>query len=176
MLFNAKQKLNAITFDENKKQNKFGSNEERTLAGYLGEQLVLSHLQTAVHSDTFEYDLLYKNKKIEVKTISCGFKPKLDYLCVVNSCKDDGVRKQLADYYIFTRVKNCLTVGWILGYIKCHDFFKQGTFVPKGSEPISGIVFSKANATVLPISLLTLMKGDNAEWVKEYEREEQRLK
>ena len=159
MRLNAQNKVNKVQFDLKKEQNKFGSDRSRTVIGYLGEQLVLSYLGEAVDEDNFEYDLMYKNLKIEVKTIACKFKPKEDYLCTVNS-PNDAIRKQAADYYIFTRILNDHSKGWILGYMKCAEFFEKGKFVKKGSEALSGLYFSKSNATTLPISKLHLMRND----------------
>lgn len=174
MIKKSQDKADKVKFDANKNLNKFGSEKNRTLIGYLGEQLVLHHLKTATDVDDYEYDLLYNETKVEVKTISCKFKPRPDYLCTVNSCHDVGTHKQSADYYIFTRVLNDLSVGWILGNIKCEDFFKKGKFIAKGSEAIAGISFDKANATVLPISELNAMKSNHADWIKDYEMEERR--
>lgn len=168
----AEKKINLIKFNSNKNLNKFGSEKNRTMTGYLGEQIVMAYLKTAINVDDYEYDLLYNNIKIEVKTISCKFKPKLDYLCTVNSCNDVGTHRQSANYYIFTRIINDLSVGWILGYMKCSEFFEKGKYITKCSEAVAGISFDKANATVLPISELNLMKGDNAQWVKDYETTE----
>ena len=172
MIVSAKLKSDSVKFDSGKKSNRFGFEKNRTFVGYLGEQMVMQHLKTSVDIDDYEYDLIYNDIKIEVKTISCKFKPRLDYFCTVNSCNDIGVRKQSADYYIFTRILNDYSIGWILGYMKCDDFFKRGKYIEKGSEPINGLTFEKGNATVMPISELHLMKGDNALWVKDYEMAE----
>ena len=158
MIDKAQQKIDKINFDVNKGLSKFGSEQSRTLVGYLGEQMVASHLKIAIDVDGYDYDLMYKNFKVEVKTISCKFMPLPHYLCIVNSHNLEGVHKQRADYYIFTRILNDKSKGWILGNIKCKDFFEGGTFVPKGTEVIKDVDFSKANATTLEIFKLNPMK------------------
>ena len=160
MLSRAQLKVEAVKFDSTRKTNQFGTEKKRAFIGFVGEQLVLHHLKTAVDVNHYDYDLIFNGLKIEVKTVSCNTKPALHYLCTVNSSQDVGARKQLADYYIFTRVLENLTIGWILGYMRCSEFFERGRYIEKGSPPVDGISFLKANATVLQIKELRLMKTD----------------
>ena len=150
MIDRAYHRLENFIFNR-KEQSKFGADKERTLVGYVGEFMVMEHLKVDDGDDDYEYDIIYRNKKIEIKSISCKFKPHLDYLCTVNSFDPNGMHKQDADYYIFTRIKNDLSEGWILGFIKCKEFFEKGLFVKKDSNVIPGVRFSRANATTLPI-------------------------
>ena len=95
-----------------------------------------------------------KEKRLEVKTISCKFKPREDYWCTVNSHDLTGVHKQKADFYIFLRILNDKSIAWLLGYISCEEFFEKGEFIKKGRD-FGDFKFVKANATILPISELT---------------------
>ncbi|CAN0498136.1 unnamed protein product [Laminaria digitata] len=113
----------------------------------------MEYLNITEDADTFNYDLRYKGKKIEVKTISCKFKPKRHYLATVNSHNLDGVHQQKADYYVFLRILNDKTKAWVLGCYPCSEFFENGEFVSKGKD-FGTFKFVKANATVLPISEL----------------------
>ena len=153
MLAQAQKKLAAINAKENLGLSKFGSEYDRILVGYIGEQIIMEYLKIHTDSDTFDYDLLYHGKKLEVKTISCKFKPLPHYWCTVNSHDLKGVHKQTADYYIFLRILNDKSKGWILGSMACSDFFKKGKFVPKGTD-FGKFKFYKANATILPINEL----------------------
>lgn len=124
--------------------------------GYLGEIIVANMLGLDTGDNTFEYDLISKkNKKLEVKSITCKDKPFMNYLATVNSHLEDDVvvHKQNADYYIFTRIHNDLSKAWIVGWISCDEFFKLGTFVPKGTD-FGTFKFELANATVLEINKL----------------------
>jgi hypothetical protein len=150
----ANARLNRFHFDAGVGLSKFGSEKERTLFGYLGEQVVADFLNLEQSSETFEYDLVFRGKRLEVKTVSCKFKPLPSYLCTVNSHDLSGVHKQGADFYVFVRIINDRSKGWILGYMPCAEFFEKGQFVAKGSEVIKGVSFQKANATVLAISNL----------------------
>ncbi len=114
----------------------------------------MDYLNIKNNIDEYDYDLLSnKGKRLEIKTVSCKFKPKKDYLCTVNSHKANGVHKQNADYYIFLRILNDYSLAWILGYYSCEDFFKDGLFIEKGKD-FGKFKFIKANATVLEINKL----------------------
>jgi hypothetical protein len=154
MIQTAKNRINRVMNNNEKRLNKFGSEINRILIGYIGEEIIKDFLNIKTDQETYEYDIISKGKKIEVKTISCAFKPKPEYLCTVNSHDLKKVHKQNADYYIFLRIKSDFSKGWILGYIKCADFFKKGTYIKKGQD-FGKFKFTKANATVLEIKELT---------------------
>ena len=150
----AHQKTKHLHFNENRGLSKFGSEKNRTIVGYIGEQMVMDFLKIKSLDDQFNFDLTYQGKRLEVKTISCKFKPFPHYLCTVNSHNLDGIHKQSADYYVFLRILNDQSKGWILGCIPCSEFFEKGKFIEKGSQVVKGVQFVKANATVLPINQL----------------------
>lgn len=151
-------KTKHLHFDKNRGLSKFGSEKKRTIVGYIGEQMVKDFLNIKTDDDEFDYDLFYKGKRLEVKTISCKFKPYPNYLCTVNSHNLDGVHKQAADYYVFLRILNDQSKGWILGCMPCGEFFQKGEFVEKGAQVVKGVQFVKANATVLAIQELYSME------------------
>tara|TARA_R110001606_G_scaffold152810_1_gene293716 strand:- start:3136 stop:3633 length:498 start_codon:yes stop_codon:yes gene_type:complete len=149
----AKRRLNLVTKFSNN-LSKYGSEKKRIFEGYLGEEIISDFLGISKVDDTYEFDMISnKGKKIEIKTVSCSFKPKPDYLCTVNSHTEKYVHKQDADYYIFLRIMNDYSVGWILGWIPCSEFFNIGTFVKKNTD-FGKFRFTKANATVLEINRL----------------------
>ena len=150
----ALNKLEKAKYSENVEPNKFGFEKKRILEGYIGERIIMKYLNIKEDVDDYDYDLLSnKGKRLEIKTISCKFKPLENYLCTVNSHKIDGVHKQKADYYIFLRILNDYSKGWILGWYGCSDFFKKGELIAKGKD-FGNFKFIKANATVLPINKL----------------------
>ena len=149
----AERKLKGVS-KESAVLSKFGSERDRILVGYIGEKIIMNYLNIEKDVDDFEFDLLSnKGKRLEVKTITCKFKPKTHYWCTVNSHDLDGIHKQKADYYIFLRILNDFTKGWILGWISCDNFFQKGTVVKKGKD-FGKFQFVKANATILEISEL----------------------
>lgn len=150
----AQKKLDFVKTSKGLGLSKFGSEKHRILVGYIGEKIIMDYLSIKEDSDDYNFDLISnKGKRLEVKTITCKFKPKPDYWCTVNSHDLEGVHKQKADYYIFLRILNDFSKGWILGWIACEDFFKQGEFVEKGKD-FGKFEFVKANATILPIEKL----------------------
>tara|TARA_R110000744_G_scaffold224033_1_gene342671 strand:+ start:50 stop:556 length:507 start_codon:yes stop_codon:yes gene_type:complete len=151
-------KLNKVENCVNVNPSKFGFEKKRIFEGYIGERIIMEFLKISKDVDCFEYDLMSnKGKKLEIKTISCKFKPLESYLCTVNSHKINGIHKQKADYYIFLRILNDYSSSWILGWFPCDDFFKIGNFIPKGKD-FGKFKFVKANATVLEISKLNKFK------------------
>ena len=154
----ASVKLDNVNTHDNLGLSKFGSERTRILVGYIGERIIMKYLGLRNDEDKYHYDLVSNNgKKLEVKTITCKFKPLSHYWCTVNSHDLTGVYKQSADFYIFLRILNDYSKGWILGWISCEDFFKKGEFVRKGKD-FGKFQFVKANATILPIGQLNQFK------------------
>ena len=155
----AERKFKRIKIDTSKKLNRFGSEGKRIFEGYLGEAMVCSHFHME-DVDDYEYDSMLNNNKIEIKTISGKFKPPPYYLATVNSCLEGEQRKQNSDYYVFTRILNDYSLGWIVGFIECDEFFRIGNFVKKG-ETYEGMLFEKADATCARINRLNEISGLN---------------
>jgi len=90
--------------------------------------------------NTFEYDLiLNKDIRIDVKTKRTSVKPKINYDCSVVANK-----RQDCDVYVFTRVKNDFSVGWLLGYLPAKEYFEVANFMEKGTiDPSNGWKVSK---------------------------------
>jgi hypothetical protein len=131
--------------------HKYGSEKKRIFEGYLGEEIVKEYLGIPSVDDDYEYDLISnKGKRLEVKTISCKFKPHDDYLCTVNSSLSGLGKKAGCGLLCVLRVLNSYDTAWLLGYIECDKFFELGNFIEKGTD-MGKFKFVKANATVLPI-------------------------
>jgi hypothetical protein len=97
------------------------------LAGFLGEEMVASYLNSNV-DNTYEYDLIIgNNKKIDVKTKRTTVKPRPNYDCSVAAFNI----KQKCDAYVFCRILNDMSRGWILGYKNKKDYFKEARFMKK---------------------------------------------
>lgn len=130
--------------------HRFGAELDRTLDGHVGEQAVLWYLKVN-DVDSPDYDFVYRDKRFDVKTVRCGFRPPLHYMCTVNSCDLEGVYRQAADFYVFVRLLYDRSIAWLLGLISCDEFFRRGVYIKKGTKAFREQVFRKANATVLPI-------------------------
>lgn len=149
----ATKKLSRDNFDSARGLSKFGSESVRTLYGYVGERIAKRTLGIPLDADddNYEFDFMYLGYKMEVKTISCKFMPLSNYYCTVNSHDPNGVHKQKSDFYIFTRVLNDRSAGWILGYLPCGEFWQLGQFVKKDTTIAPAVHLEKANATVVEI-------------------------
>ena len=148
----AKNKYDKIKLAPERDKRRFGSEGKRIFEGYFGEVVVMDYYGVE-DVDDYEYDIIINEVKVDVKTISCKFKPAPHFLAVVNSCEVDGEHRQKADTYIFVRMREDYEVAWIVGYMMCENFFDLSTFVKKG-ETFDGMKFEKAHMNVLPIENL----------------------
>ena len=148
----AKSKFEKIKIDTAKDKRRFASEGSRLLYGYLGEVIVMDYYGVD-DIDDYEYDIIVGEYRIDVKSISCKFKPPEHYLTAVNSCEIEGEHRQDADIYIFVRIREDCKGAWILGFIECDRFFEMSKYIQKG-ETYHGMKFEKANMNVLPINKL----------------------
>jgi len=130
---------------------------EGNLAGFIGEGLVHQYLLDnggiVSWENTYEYDMILNGEiRIDVKSKRTSVKPKLNYECSVK----DG-KRQDCDIYVFTRVKNDFSVGWLLGYMPAKEYFEVANFMEKGTiDPSNGWKVSK-DCYNLPIDELRNM-------------------
>ena len=145
----AKAKYNKIRLDPTRDKRQFASEGARLLYGYLGEFIVMEYYGVD-DVDDFEYDIMLGNYKTDIKSISCKFKPPMNYLAAVNSCEIDGEHRQDADIYVFVRIREDCKIAWLVGFIECERFFEMSKYLKKG-ETYHKMTFEKANMNVLPI-------------------------
>ena len=98
------------------------------LAGFVGEALTERHTSGRL-VESFDYDILIGDLRVDVKTKSCSSEPKAHYLCSVMSYQ----LKNECDGYVFARVNLAARDGWLLGYITKADLLEKGFFAKKGS-------------------------------------------
>ena len=103
--------------------------------GALGEIIVCDYYEQfdqldVKHKNTYDYDLIINDLKVDVKTKRTTVTPKPHYYCSVS----DFNTKQKCDAYIFVRVKEDFSCAWILGSKTKENFYRQSTFKQKG-EP-----------------------------------------
>ena len=105
------------------------------LAGFIGEILVRETFGYKSES-TYDYDLVDQTGlKIDVKTKRTTVTPQPNYECSVAAFNT----KQKCDKYVFVRVLNDLSKGWILGEMNKGDYFESATYMPKGKiDPANG--------------------------------------
>ena len=100
---------------------------EKSLVGFLGEEIVNDYLMGDI-SNTYEYDIVVDGETIDVKTKDTTVYPSMTYEVSVASYNT----KQKCDYYVFVRILNTLTVGWILGYMPKKEYYEKARFLKKG--------------------------------------------
>lgn len=124
------------------------TNGEGNLAGMIGELTVAKYLNVKL-DNTYDYDMIYKDIKIDVKTKRTSVEPKDYYLCTV-----PAKRLQACDVYYFTRVLSNYSQVYLLGWIKASDFIDDSKLFLKGEqEPDTDFVF-KQDCYAIPIRLL----------------------
>lgn len=117
--------------------------EDRNFIGILGEECVKSYLNLLTEDNTYDYDIIFKNKKIDVKSKKCIRIPRLDYECGVSH----NSLKQKCDYYLFTRLYfdekvNKYTKAYFMGFCSKKFFLenaivcKAGKCMPNGKIPM----------------------------------------
>ena len=126
------------------------TNGAGNLAGFIGEIVVADELN-ATHSNTYDYDLLLKDKtRVDVKTKRCNSAPLDTYDCSIAA---HGT-KQKCDAYVFVRVLNDLSRAWILGKLGKQEYFDKATFFKKGMvDPDNGFRF-KSDCYNVKINML----------------------
>jgi len=117
--------------------------------GFLGEIIVAEELGISLNN-TYDYDLVFNNKKIDVKSKRVTSAPREYYECSVA----DLNTKQKCDFYVFTRIKNDLSEGWILGYLEKEKYLADSKFLKKGSIDPDNNCKVSTDCHNLPISKL----------------------
>ena len=96
--------------------------------GFLGEIIVANELCITL-DNTYDYDLIFNDKRIDVKSKKVSSVPRDYYECSVAALNT----RQRCDLYMFTRIKNDLSEGWILGYLEKEKYLTDSKFLKKGS-------------------------------------------
>lgn len=97
------------------------------VVGFIGE-IITAKYTGGIIADNYDYDILIKDKRVDVKTKSASSKPKGNYLCSV-------MEYQLgndADQYVFARVDLTKKKCWLLGYINKERLLSDGIVQKKG--------------------------------------------
>lgn len=98
------------------------------LVGFLGEFLVAKIIGATIEN-TYNYDLIKGDIKIEVKSKQCSSPPLLTYEVSVAAY---NTRQAVGGYYIFVRILDDYSKGWILGKKRKDLYFKQARFCKEG--------------------------------------------
>lgn len=112
------------------------------LAGFLGEEVVLSAWGGSSSHNTYQHDIEFEGTTFEVKTKDRTVRPRIDYEASVANYN----ARQKADFYVFTsllRVGLEYKTGFIIGIYSKADYITYSTFLKKGDvDPSNGWVVS----------------------------------
>lgn len=102
------------------------------IIGFIGELLICQYAnvqQIDRNNDSlFDYDLVIKNIKCDVKSKEVTSLPNVNYECSIEKFNT----LQQCDIYIFTRIMRDYSCAWILGWIPKKSYFEKCYFVSKG--------------------------------------------
>ena len=113
------------------------------LAGALGEVIVCDYYN-GEQKNTYDYDLILKGKKIDVKTKrqNQDIIPKPTWVAAVSNYNTH----QDCDYYCFVGMGYDLSVAYIFGFMQKDNFYKQSIFGKKGEiDPYGNGVWTFAS-------------------------------
>ena len=130
-------------------------NGEGNVYGFLGEIIVSEYIGGQIRN-TYDFDIIINNLKIDVKTKKCTSVPQNHYNCSVAAYNT----RQQCDVYVFVRILEDFSTAWILGAINKQDFYKYAV-CNKGNtiDNKSSLQWKfKADCYNLPINKLKKIK------------------
>ena len=138
----AKNIFKGKTFTKNK------TGKSAYIVGALGEVVVGDYLGVTPHiynspDDVYNYDIMYKGIKIEVKSKGVSNPPKPFYDCGVLGYNI----KQKCDQYWFVNILKDLSRAFIVGYMPKDEFYKTAKFCEAGTDR-GNIVYKWDNWTM----------------------------
>ena len=107
--------------------------------GAIGEVIAREFLD-AKQENTYDYDIVYKGKKIDVKTkkYTYNLTPNRGW----NLNIPDFNTTQKCDYYLFIGMSTKYDVAYFYGFIPKEDFYKIAIFGKKGTQdPSTNVPF-----------------------------------
>lgn len=120
------------------------------IAGFLGEEIVMNLIPHLNRANGYDYDLIYENTTVDVKSKRCTSTPKEYYECSVA----DFNTTQRCDVYAFTRIlseNGGYSCGWFVGWLLKKEFYEKAIFHKKGEIDSSNDFTFKADCYNIPI-------------------------
>lgn len=108
---------------------------EGNKCGALGEVLVRQYYN-AIQENTYDYDLIIENKKIDVKTkrFNASLTPTMKWTASVLAFNT----KQKCDYYCFVGMSDDYKKAYLYGFIAKDEFYNTAIFRKKGDIDPNG--------------------------------------
>lgn len=124
--------------------------------GAMGEVVVVDYFTKLYHlvwHQTYDYDMIIKGKRVDVKTKKYNIDPQPDMNCTI----PDHSPRQKCDYYFFTYCREDLSKVFILGYIGKKDFWEKAVLKKKGEHDVGNFYF-RCDTRVIKIEQLNKFK------------------
>jgi hypothetical protein len=163
--------MNIIEFDISKEMKSRASQRSQSMGalkgsvekgkgniiGFLGEEVVSLYFNVPI-VDTYDYDMIYKNVKIDVKSQGCAERPEQNYEVTVY----DWNTKQLCDIYVFVRVEKYYNnKAWIVGWQGKEQYLANAFLYKRGDiDPSNNYLYKKDkwNAKISTLRDITKIK------------------
>jgi hypothetical protein len=100
---------------------------EGNMIGFLGE-IIVANFFDGIIQNTYDYDIIISNKRVDVKTKKTTVKPESYYFASVAAYNIT----QKCDSYYFVRIDLANMIGYLLGGLSKKSFFKKATFNRRG--------------------------------------------
>ena len=102
--------------------------------GALGEVIVHDYLESTGRrvkfDNTADYDLIVNGRKVDVKSKRTTVPPLPSFNCSISAHNT----AQKCDIYVFTRIHESKTHGWICGWATKTEYFKKAKFYRVGQK------------------------------------------
>lgn len=139
------------------KGQKFRSEVDKhnsVLLGYTGDACFQKQYPDATHVDESNYDFIYCDVQIDVKSWWSKYPPKPGYYVQIPTV--DIVRHP--EVYVFCCILDGFHYGYLVGFMDSYDYKEKSTFHRKG-EKNDRLTYC-VNCWELPITELESMEGD----------------
>jgi len=95
--------------------------KQMAIAGMVGEAAFQQWRKDAIHADTKDFDFVSKGLRIDIKSRSVSYQPKLHH----DHAIPERDREQDHDILVFAAVKKDMTKVWLVGWSYKKDFFEK---------------------------------------------------
>jgi hypothetical protein len=95
---------------------------DRCFGGMLGEEVYQYIAPHAQRANTYDYDFILREKKIDVKTRHFNTYPRPNYSISLMYPREN----QDVDFYVFMGIRGQATLAYALGYLSKEEMFRVG--------------------------------------------------
>lgn len=104
--------------------------DRQRMTGYLAEACIVDRFPQIKYSINDIVDFSIGGLTIDSKAQGCNSKPLSNYVATLY----EEQKNRLADFYIFSRIKNDFSTAWICGIISKSKFFGEADLISAGTR------------------------------------------